>query len=136
MLFHFALFIGVNALGRPEVHVSTGIHQQIAARQTTAYDIMGWPREEELPRGGPHLASARDFAFTPAAESAGGSSDAARAALDAAVPLVEAAPEGAAAHWYTVYGKTQDDGGAALRVGGILASLGVAAFCLALRKDL
>ena len=138
---HFALFTALNACGTPEAHVSTGIHQQVKAVPSTQYDIMGWPREEELPPGGPHVNSHHDYAFQPdgpeaAAALAAGGAGARAEILSKTVPLQQAAPDGPAAHWYSIYGKVQDDGGAALRVGKIMASLGVAAFCLALRKDL
>ena len=45
-MLHFLVHAGIALLGRPERHVSTGCHQTIGPHGRTAYDIMGWPREE------------------------------------------------------------------------------------------
>ena len=119
---------------------STDVHQAVRAAPAVVKDMMGWEREEELPLGGPHLASARDYAFAPAAGP--GAPDVKDSATWRGAPVIDAAAsaDGAASGWYTVYGVPQDDqddgGNAALRIGAAMAAVGSVSFYVAMRQDL
>lgn len=125
-LGHFALHTCINYYGTPEIAVSTGIHQQVTtdAKITTAYDIMNWPREEELRPNGPHTFSKHDYVFQPVAGVAKPAS------------AIEALPEGPQSLWYSVYGTKHHDRAFEWAMGSRLAAMGSVAFCLAMRRDL
>jgi len=125
---HFALFTALNVWGKPEEHVSTGIHQAIREKPKMVKDLMGWDREEELPATGPHRASKNDFSFTP--DEVLESKD--QSGIIPPVPVDDGKESG----WYTVYGKRQKDKGAALNMGKFMAALGSFSFLVAMRKDL
>merc|ERR1712232_249582 len=128
VLAHFVLHTLINLKGRPETHWSTGIHEKVRRAPDQVKDIMGWPREEQLPPSGPHINSQYDYGFEP------------EAGVQKPVEAVDAKPEDSAtsteSQWYTVYGKRHRSRDVENGRGLLLAGLGVSAFCIAMKKHL
>jgi hypothetical protein len=126
VLGHFTLHTLINYYGKPETACSTGIHQDVTTddKITTAYDIMNWPREEELRPNGPSTFSKHDYSFHPAD------------GVGKPASAIAALPEGPQSLWYSVYGKQHRDRTFEWSMGSRLAAMGSIAFCLAMRRDL
>jgi len=125
---HFLLHSYINLNGQPELHWSTGIHQKVRSSPEQLKDIMGWPREEQLPPTGPHIFSQYDYGFKS-------ESDVKKplAAIDAQPVDVAKSTE---SQWYTIFGKRHKDRDVENGRGILLAVLGAIAFCVAMGTHL
>lgn len=128
VLGHFVLHTYINLTGQPETHWSTGIHEKVRRSPDQLKDIMGWPREEQLPPTGPHINSQYDYSFEPA--------EGVTKHPEAIDALPEDVAKGTESQWYTIFGKKHKDRDLENGRGKLIAVLGAAAFCIAMRKHL